>query len=389
MTDNSKFSLQRIPPAPLGDFEDHAKRKFQGIPSVARLASGRLFVVYYACSVAHEGPGNYVVLATSNDNGLSWKEVQVVSPGAARPQERAFDSEIWVAPDGALWWFWAQSHSEKSWDVFDGRVGVWAARCAAPDCDCPVWEEPRRLGEGVMMNKPVVLSDGTWVLPAALWAFPWAADRVPPEFQAFRRPNLLMSHDNGATFEMVAGPDVPPELVDCDEHMVVERRDGSLWMLIRTARGISGCTSEDGGRHWSQVAPLNYGSLVTRFNVTRLKSGNLLLVYHWSMTMLPGDSYRYTVNSDEIRRNLCAWISNDDGRTWHGRLMIDERHVVSYPSVAEGDDGFIYVAYDRDRCRVGQIMLSRFTEEDLERGDFVHPGSFRSVIVSAFGNQAP
>ena len=384
MTDNSKFSLKPILPTPPGDFEDCAKRKFQGIPSVARLASGRLFVVYYACSVAHEGPGNYVVLATSNDNGLSWREIQVVSPGAARPQERTFDPEIWVAPDGALWWFWAQSHSEKSWDVFDGRAGVWAARCASPDCDCPVWEEPRRLGEGIMMNKPVVLSDGTWALPAAMWNIPPLNERIPEEFKDFRRPNLLLSHDNGATFEWLPGPEVPAAMANCDEHMVVERRDGSLWMLIRTTCGISGSVSEDGGRHWGPVAPLPYGSLVTRFNVTRLKSGNLLLVYHWSMTMLPGDSYRYTVNSDEIRCNLCAWISNDDGRTWHGRLMIDERHVVSYPSVAEGDDGYIYVVYDRDRCRIGQIMLSRFTEEDIERGDFVHPGSFRSITVSSF-----
>ena len=56
----------------------------------------------------------------------------------------------------------------------------------------------------------------------------------------------------------------------------------------------------------------------------------------------------------------------------------------SYSSGAEGDDGFIYVVYDRDRSRISQVMLSRFTEEDIERGDFVHPGSFRAATVSSF-----
>lgn len=371
-------------PRPLGEHEQQGKRIFQGIPSVACLPSGRLFAVYYANIEKYEGPGNYVILATSNDHGLSWREIQTVSPGAERTQERAYDSEIWLAPDGALWWFWTQCYSEKAWMTFDGRGGVWAARCAAPDCDCPQWEEPRRLTEGVMMNKPLVCADGRWILPCAIWSWDSLQKLVPAEFQDFRRPNVLVSRDEGRTFELLPGPAVPSELANCDEHMVVERKDGSLWMLIRTNRGIAESTSRDGGKTWSEVSVLPYGGLATRFSVSRLKSGNLMLVYHFCMNLMPGDYYRFVGNSDGLRNNLCAWISEDDGKTWQGQLMIDERRLVSYPSVAEGEDGYIYVIYDRDRDGIGQILLSRFTEGDLKRGEFMQAGSFRSITVSTY-----
>ena len=33
----------------------------------------------------------------------------------------------------------------------------------------PVWGKPRRITDGVMMCKPLVLSTGEWVLPASTW----------------------------------------------------------------------------------------------------------------------------------------------------------------------------------------------------------------------------
>ncbi len=36
--------------------------------------------------------------------------------------------------------------------------------------------------------------------------------------------------------------------------MVVERKDGSLWMLLRTSYGIGQSVSADGGATWSPVS---------------------------------------------------------------------------------------------------------------------------------------
>ncbi len=62
---------------------------------------------------------------------------------------------------------------------------------------------------------------------------------------------------------------------------------------------------------------------------------------------------------------LSAWLSDDDGKTWQGGLMLDERKGVSYPDGFQAPDGTIYISYDRNRATDGEILLARFTEEDI------------------------
>jgi hypothetical protein len=45
--------------------------------------------------------------------------------------------------------------------------------------------------------------------------------------------------------------------------------------------------------------------------------------------------------------------------------MLDERKGVSYPDGFQAPDGTIYISYDRNRATDGEILLARFTEEDI------------------------
>ena len=65
-----------------------------------------------------------------------------------------------------------------------------------------------------------------------------------------------------------------------DEHMIVERGDGSLWMLLRNSGGIAQSVSTDGGRTWSDGSLYLQGRMFRnkRFFLRRLKSGALLMV---------------------------------------------------------------------------------------------------------------
>ena len=65
------------------------------------------------------------------------------------------------------------------------------------------------------------------------------------------------------------------------------------------------------------------------------------------------------------RSHLTAFVSKDDGATWEGGLILDERSGVSYPEIAVGSDGTIYVQYDRGRASVAEILFARFTESDV------------------------
>ncbi len=375
-----KYSEEAFIPQAMTEQFAPSTRKHQGIPGIEILPSGRLFATWYAGFEPGEGPGNYVPLSTSSDGGRSWREVQVVAP--IRPEaERAYDPALWLDPQGRLWWFWAQTTTEKLGYIFDGRPGTWAVCCDNPDTDSPVWSAPRRLGDGVMMNKPTVLADGSWLLPISLWSV--YTDRILPELDAVSKANFLQTKDNGKTFELIVGARIAdPKHRSFDEHMVVERRDGSWWLLIRgSLPGIWESFSFDRGKTWSEPAPAVFDGPNSRFAIRRLKSGKLVMINHRVLHRLPGDT---SLGSWSPRNNLTAWLSEDDGQTWGGGLLIDSRDQVSYPDLTEGEDGFLYLVYDHARTAHGQIIMARFTEADIRAGDLITPGSCLNVLIDAF-----
>jgi hypothetical protein len=138
--------------------------------------------------------------------------------------------------------------------------------------------------------------------------------------------------------------------------MLVERKDGSLWMLVRTRYGIGGSVSSDRGKTWPAVSPLAIQHPTARFFISRLISGNLLLVKHGPLDARTG------------RSHLTAYLSKDDGQTWMGGFLLDERTGVSYPDGQQGSDGLIRIIYDYNRVTDRQILLADFREEDVMAG---------------------
>ena len=63
-----------------GDKYKIPARKFQGIPSLDRAPNGRLWATWYASKGGGEDKFNYVVLATSEDDGQSWQDPLLVVP---------------------------------------------------------------------------------------------------------------------------------------------------------------------------------------------------------------------------------------------------------------------------------------------------------------------
>jgi len=63
-----------------------------------------------------------------------------------------------------------------------------------------------------------------------------------------------------------------------------------------------------------------------------------------------------------------AFISDDDGKSWLGGLMIDEREDVTYPDGVQGSDGIIRIIYDHKRTPDGEVLMATFREEDVRAG---------------------
>ncbi len=234
-----------VPPvvntSPLPEY-DYDKLDYGMTIGIERTPGGRL----WACWVAGgDSPDAFFVLATSDDDGETWSSPRVVldSHDPQLPEKRSIlVGNLWTDPKGRLWLFF-----DQSMDMFDGRAGVWATVCENPDADAPTWSEPRRIWHGVTLNKPTVLSTGEWMLPISL--------DQRPGFRRFRGcfsnldplrgANVFVSTDEGATWERRGVRTFPKP--NWHEHMIVEKKDGSLWMLARTGNGIMESASTDGG----------------------------------------------------------------------------------------------------------------------------------------------
>ena len=257
------------PPRVTAEFDtDTVKsaRGAQGVPAIERTAKGRLWAAWYAGKSPRgvESSSSYVVLATSGDDGTLWHEKLLIR---ARRFVHTYDPCLWIDPRGCLWFFWAQSAG-----VQDGRMGVWAIVTESPDAETPVWTEPRRIANGVMLNKPTVLKNGDWLLCIGLWRdntnvpnvkfdpddlAPYTLDMLTHDLGEERGSNVYRSTDEGEMFERIGQVRIPGTRVD--EHMIVERGDGSLWMLLRNTGGIAQSVSRDGGRNMGRRLDLPQG----------------------------------------------------------------------------------------------------------------------------------
>jgi hypothetical protein len=362
--------LALIPPklntSPLPDY-DYDRLDYGMTIGITRTPQGRL----WACWVAGgDSPKAFFVLATSDDDGETWSKPRLVVDAHSKslPLDRSvLVGNVWTDPLGRLWLIF-----DQSMDMFDGRAGVWTAVCDNPDADQPMWSAPRRLWHGVTLNKPTVLASGEWMLPVSLdqreGFGPFKG--LFKELDPYRGANVFVSADQGKTWERRGACRFPNP--DWHEHMLIERQDGTLWMLARTAKGIMQTTSNDGGRTWAEpTEPPGIRQPNARFHIRRLASGRLLLVKH-------GDA----IDAHQGRVKLSAWLSADDGQTWTGGLILDERAGVSYPDGFQAPDGTIYISYDRNRATDGEILLARFTEADVEAKELVSPRSKRKLLIS-------
>ncbi|HSG70322.1 MAG TPA: sialidase family protein, partial [Planctomycetaceae bacterium] len=178
----------------------------------------------------------------------------------------------------------------------------------------------------------------------------------------------------GKTWSLRGACNVPEKDRQFDEHMFVERKDGSLWLLARTNYGIGESVSTDRGKTWPELKPSVISHPSARFFIRQLNSGNLLLVKHGPIDSRTG------------RSHLTAFVSTDDGKSWSGGLLLDERGGVSYPDGQQTPDGLIRIIYDFSRTKSRHILLATFREEDALAGKSVSEDvRLRQLVSEASG----
>jgi len=317
--------------------------------------------IWTCCVAGGDNADAFFVLSWSDNKGKKWSKTKfVVDPhDTSLPlKRRTLVGQLWTDPNGRLWLFFDQGMT-----YYDGRSGGWYSICENPDSDKPVWSKPEFIWWGCTLNKPTVASTGEWILPVSLWVrnrmeilleegqTKNPLDGAHHELDTLRKAHAFVSTDQGKTWERRGGVFFPEP--SFDEHQFIELNNGTWWMTGRTGIGICQSFSNDRGFTWS-TPELYQPHVNSRHFIRRLQSGNLLLVRHG----MPD-------KETKKRSHLRALISTDDGKTWIGGLLLDERDGVSYPTGFQDKDGYIYISYDYQRSKYGDVLMARFNEQDI------------------------
>ncbi len=306
------------------------ERTWQGIPSIARTADGRLWCAFYSGGPREPDPANSIWFCQSSDSGQTWSQPSCVIdlPGATR----AYDPCLWLDPADQLWLIYNTANlTTNTFAIY---------YCKAELKDEAVWSSPVQIklpaAFTVRLNKPIILDNQSWLLPVS-----WS-DKLPEAgwFVQDAVQGVAISRDQGQSWTLHGAVQAPAWAL---ENMVVQRRDGVLWMMIRTGSGqIWQSFSSDKGLTWTEGSPSGIVNPGSRFFLGRLNSGQLLLI---------------NTDKPDQRQGLGAWLSTDD-KSFSKLCQFETRDLVSYPDAVQADDGRIFIIYDRDRYGSGAIHLA-------------------------------
>jgi predicted neuraminidase len=368
------FPIAQVITSPGAEYDD-TQRSWQGIPGIERASNGRLWSTWYTGDIGEGAMGNYAMVATCADVGQKWSKPMAIQ---GTKGTRIGDPLPWIDPKGRLWIFYAQ-YSQKTETAPTFRA-TFAIRTDDPGNAKPQWSEPFVVvTDGILFGKPLIRNGGAWIAPFFVTGKPaWSAAMAGNE------TGIVISTDEGASWQWLGGTHVPKDLLNFSEATIAQRKDGSLWMVIRTLVGLVESSSTDGGRTWSQVKPLPgfEKGPSTRACMRKLASGAFMLVYHDAPPNKTGGFGR---------AQITAWLSDDEGRTWPHKLLLDGRNRVSYPDATQAPDGRIFITYDLGRYMQTEksVLVSVLREEDIRAGKIVSKDAKLKIVADqcyAYGN---
>jgi hypothetical protein len=337
---------------------NQSSRVWQGIPSIGKDRSGNLYTAWVTGGKG-EGNENYLTLSLSKDNGRSWYNDKLIIFVNSDDSTRVADPCFFNDKYDNLYMAW-HKYVQKKDNLAKEWAVVWYSKLDLDQNGSISYTSPRKIAEGSMLNKPYYSKISDEVLfPIARWYEGNGELHQPFIYSAKYGTNNLIN------FSKIGAIPVKSNISGIHEHMLVQINDGSYFAMIRTFDGIHFSRSLN-GRIWDMSKKFTYlgDTTVSRFHLSRLKSGRLIFIYNNSLS----------------RSNLTICLSDDDGLTWPHKMILDASNHVSYPDLIETDPGVLNIVYDFSRTLVGKINFVQLKEESIINK--IYEVSFRSVVNS-------
>ena len=217
------------------------------------------------------------------------------------------------------------------------------------------WSEAKPLQEGFLgpvKNKPVLLSNGNLLAPSSTESGGW-------------KVHFEISEDGGKTWRKV-GPINDGKTFSAIQPSILFHKDGRLQMLARSKdRAIMEAWSSDNGETWSPIKRSALPNNNSGTDAVTLKDGRQLLVYNH---VYPDDSLK---NGKGPRTPLNVAISKD-GKKWFAAAILEDSPVsqYSYPSVIQSKDGMVHIVYTWRRQKIKYVKIdpSKLMSKEIING---------------------
>jgi len=229
------------------------------------------------------------------------------------------------------------------------------------------WSSPEKMPEGYLgpiKNKPVLLENGTLLLPSSVEGNGW---------------NLRMEStpDFGKTYTM--GDTLPKgdNEINAIQPSVLLHEDGKLQQIGRTRnRQLFTTWSEDDGKTWSDLELLNMPNNSSGTDAVTMKNGKHVLIYNH---VWPDEG---TTKSYRSPLNIAI---SDDGINWEASLVLEDSKIsqYSYPSIIQGEDGMLHCVYTWRRQKIKYVKIdpSKLVSFPIEDGVWPGPTKERYKVA--------
>lgn len=279
-----------------------------------------------------------------------WTEAVEVANGIQNDTLRypTWNPVLYQVPKGDLLLFYKVGPSPSTW---------WGMLMKSSD-NGDTWSSPEKLPEGYLgpiKNKPVLLENGTLLLPSSTEENGW---------------NLRMEStpDFGKSWNIMDTIPKGNDKINAIQPSVLFHEDGKLQQVGRTRnRKLFSTWSEDNGKTWSDIELLNMPNNSSGTDAVTMSNGQHALIYNH---VWPDEG-----KTKGIRSPLNIAIS-DDGINWNASLVLEDSRIsqYSYPAIIQGSDGMLHCVYTWRRQRIKYVKIDPSKLVSFPITDGVWPG---------------